>query len=123
MGIAPQSECVQIRSFLVPYGKATRGGNPAGIRLGVGQASGSAAVYSYVPGAGRVAWLSSLVLPMTDRLDEIMRRVNRKRLADYADEPKRDTWGLVGPSRKRGIPPGVGSGSSSPSSPAAAALG
>lgn len=103
----PLSEARQVRSFVASYRAATQRGNPAGILVAAIPAKpGMVAVAAHIPGVGRVAWLPMLTLPMSNRLESILRRVGRLERFP-ATSPKAtpsDAWPGLKPPR-RAMPP------------------
>lgn len=87
-----------IRSFLGKYKSLVANGNVMAAELSVGKGRGSsAAVYIYSLGAGVIRWVPALVVPMSTRIDRIMRECGLDRLFPFGVEPNRNAWGEVEP--------------------------
>ena len=87
-----------VRSFLAKYRALAGGGNVMAAELGVGRGRGSVAVlYAHSPGAGVIRWVPALVVPMSTRLDRIMRECGKGTRFEYEAERERDVWGALVP--------------------------
>ena len=96
-----------IRSFLAKFRALVGDGNVMAAELSMGKGRGNAAVlYAYSPGAGVIRWVPALVVPMSTRLDRIMRECGKGRRFDYEAERERDVWGAIVP-RKAPVMPTV----------------
>jgi hypothetical protein len=98
MGIRNACESAVIRAFLRRFHALKADGDVMAAELSIGKGRNNAAVvYAHSPGAGVIAWVPSLVIPMSARLDRIMRECGLGKLFAYRAEPARDVWGRVEP--------------------------
>lgn len=94
-----------VRSFLAKFRALSGAGNVMAAELSIGKGRGNAAVlYAHSPGAGVIRWVPALVVPMSTRLDRIMRECGKGRRFEHQVERERDVWGALVPQQAPVIP-------------------
>lgn len=105
VGIRSACESAVIRAFLRRFHALKADGDVMAAELSIGKGRNDAAVvYAHSPGAGVIDWVPSLVIPMSARLDRIMRECGLGKLFAYRVEPACDVWGQVEPRRPPVLP-------------------
>lgn len=94
-----------VRSFLVKFRALLGDGNVMAAELSIGRGRGNTAVlYAHSPGAGVIRWVPALVVPMSTRLDRIMRECGKGERFEHRAERERDVWGALVPRKAPVIP-------------------